>query len=147
MNEAELVAAAIQDVKDRGYSSSYLTDPDTMKHCVLGSIGFARWGDQWDIDCSRFGEGSEMYSRLQRDTLTRGLIKRVSEAISAKDPELMEKYDSPSTFSSVYEGEYFNCLVYDWNDELVDKLGSDTAGQQELLEVLEKVQAEIGVAG
>lgn len=136
MSEAQLVAGAIQDVKDRGYSSGYLFDDDTKKHCVLGSIGYARWGEQWDVDCSQFESANdEMYERLSTDSLTRSLIGRIGDAIKAKTSRKMAD-QSDDTFTD----EYIMCYVYGWNDDL-----KPSNGKKDVLEVLEKVQADIGI--
>lgn len=133
MSEAQLVAGAIQDVKERGYSSGYLFDQDNNRHCILGSIGYARWGEQWDVDCS-FGEGEDMYVRLSTDLLTRSLIGRISDAIEAKTNR--KRGDNSH---DEFLDEYIVAYVYGWNDDL-----KTSEGKENVLEVLEKVQADIG---
>lgn len=139
MSEAQLVAGAIQDVKDRGYGSGYLLAGDSGRHCILGSIGYARWGEQWDVDCRETCDSTDtdtkMYVRLAQDPLTRSLIGRIGDAIKAKThTEMMDK--SGDTFPD----EYVICYVYGWNDDL-----KFADGKENVLEVLEKVQASIGI--
>jgi hypothetical protein len=138
MNEAELIAGTIESVKTQGWTTSYLFEVDTGRHCILGAIGYARWGDQWDIDCREFNEGEEMYQRLAEDSLTHSLIKKISKVIIAKSPQYGGRHPGST---SPYEDEYLNCLLYGWNDDLshVDD------GDEVVMEVLEKTQAEIGI--
>lgn len=137
MTEAQLVAGAIQDVKDRGYGSSYLYDEDTQKHCILGSIGYARWGEQWDLDCSDpyTSFDNTMYKRLAADPVTRALIGRITDAIKSKTDRTM-----PSRRFDQFVDECLMVYVYGWNDDL-----KDAVGKENVLEILEKVQADIGI--
>lgn len=125
MNEAELVAGTIKAVKDKGWTTTLLYREETNQHCVLGSIGYARWGAQWDIDCSLHENTDEMYDRLNGDPLTRSLIEKMNNVVLALDESFGWENWTP------------NSVVYSWND--------DQEEVEDILEVLEKVQAEIGL--
>lgn len=141
-NEAQLIAGAIKDVQKNGWGQSYLFNEGTQRHCILGSIGFARWGDQWNIDCTKAlnnkdGNDEEMYVRLVSDPLTKSVIERLYHAILAQDPGYGEGW-TPETDS--FKDQYLGCAVYGWNDER-----NYAEGEEDVLEILQKVQAEIGV--
>ncbi len=142
MNEAELVAGTIDTIKTRGWTTSHLLDESTGKHCILGAIGYARWGNNWDVDCHDEGDSDEMYKRLLADPVTRSVIQKIGDIIVAQDPDYTPNdCDGQGVgFADAYDHAYLASLVYGWNDDQLQPEGT-----KEVLEVLEKAQAEIGV--
>jgi hypothetical protein len=128
VNEAQLVAETIATVKRDGWVRGYLAHP-AGGHCILGAIGRARWGSQWDVDCSsNTTQEFRAYGRLQQDPLTKSLVNRILDVVITIDEGI--------GYSAESDGRR-QALVYYWNDnqETGDKI----------LDVLEKVQAEVGV--
>lgn len=138
MNEAELVAATIATVKRDGWSTGSLFRNSDKTHCILGAIGKARWGNQWDVDCLDSNESKEVYLRLRNDPVTNALVGKVKELLLVQmDRE--EFYDKTGNDEEILlDDRWTHDVVMEWNDSLLHS-------EDELLEVLEKVQAEIGV--
>jgi hypothetical protein len=136
MNEAELVAETIATIKRDGWSPVFLATPDDGRHCILGAIGRARWGTQWDLDCNDPDGINEVYERLARDPLTRSLIDRIADVLIAKDDDSRCYADILEERKPAFDGDHEEQIVFTWNDTQHD--------EEDILEVLEKVQAEIG---
>jgi hypothetical protein len=130
MNEAQVVAHALETIKQDGWMRGWLSFDHYGKrrHCILGAIGYARWGTQWDIDCDNMDTSGALYERLSADPATRRVIDHIYDVVIANG---MAKAVAEG---SVVRAEQIT--VYRWNDH------QET--EEEIIEVLEKVQAEIG---
>ncbi|HEX4716308.1 MAG TPA: hypothetical protein VH164_15410 [Ktedonobacteraceae bacterium] len=136
MNEAQLVAATIDVIKREGWTQGALIDKQTKQHCILGAVGKARWGNQWDKDC--LSSAKSVYLELMLDRVTGAVINRIAKMLYTNlEPDQLARIgvESEQDLAEDPDG-----LVIGWNDDLL----SHTHGEEELLAVLAKIQAEVG---
>lgn len=135
MNEQQLIADTIE-VLQKGWGRGDLVDGEN-KRCLLGAIGHARWGHQWDLDCNKASSAGVVYERLGQDPLTAALIRKISDTIVANQL-LLNHSPSRADFDG-YLGHYDNVMCFMFNDEQMPQTGAEN-----VLALLEKVQADIG---
>lgn len=70
--------------------------------CILGLIGLARWGTEWDANVAG-------YTALQDDPVAAAAIAALGEAVDGDDPKL-----------GLYEGDSAITKVYRQNDTYFD---------------------------
>jgi len=135
MNEAQLVANTTEIIKTGGWVRNRLVTDDG-RHCILGAIGKARWGHQWDMDCMTGMVA--VCKRLGEDPVASAVVRRVREHLVASHQQSADRW---TVLSHCAEGEYpghhDQTVVYQWNDY--------NTNYEELLDVLGKVQAEVGL--
>lgn len=144
MDEAELVAATIDVINSDGWTIGAMGGQGgNDERCVLGSLGRARWGAQWDIDCcANVGALSAtwIYQRIANDPVAYSVVKRIADVLTAESPELLAHRGwagcSWDQEKEQYRGESYLGTVCDWNDQ--------NATTKAVITVLEKVQAEVG---
>ena len=136
MDEAQLVAGTIETIKLEGWTQGKLLDRHTKRHCILGAIGKARWGSNWDVDC--VGNGEKAYRALRTDEVTRRLIAKIARHLF--EARGAEQWDFSGLDEVDLKSDPDDFLVT-WNDEMLSRMH----GEEELIAVLEKVQAEVGL--
>lgn len=138
MNEAELIAGTIDVIEKGGWTQGRLIDPDTQKHCILGAVGKARWGPDWDLECLARNEGNEVYNRLRADELTNSLVSKLAVHLYGQYPQ--EKIYAAFGYDDLPDVEEDPTdFIIGWNDDLLTELH----GQGELLAALRSFAADL----
>jgi hypothetical protein len=113
---SDLAHQTIETIQRDGWIKGTMGGMRTGEHCLLGSIGKARWGEQWEADCNR----GFAYDLLKKDATARGLVHRlvniivkISEAKKKEAIKFAHTYREPSTKQILNRAQE---MVYSWND-------------------------------
>jgi hypothetical protein len=114
---SELAFQTIETIRRDGWTTGIMGGQREGRHCLLGSIGKARWGDQWDMDCQ--SELENVYEKLKTDAAARGLVQRLVNVI-AKRSELRKRQAiemAHTPHSKWLAARVEQQIVYGWNDQ------------------------------